>query len=291
MKFLKVIFSFLIFLSVVSCLQDEPGIEQYYGNRDEGIAFLEANKNKSGIVETESGLQYEELVVGLGDNVVEKDIVKARYKYSLIDGTVVYDSELTDIDDIDFTQVNLFVLGIKEGLQLMHEGSHYKFYIPFELAYKDLKVGVVDPFSVIILEVEMLKIGNPDSDFLKENILLEGIMETESGLQYKIISEAEGTVPSATSSVRVNYTGSLIDGTVFDSTTSILDEVEIKTPVEFNLQRLIPGFTEAVQLMNEGSVYEIYIPFYLGYGARADLSDIPAYSTLVFEIELVEILN
>ena len=56
MKFLKVIFSFLIFLSVVSCLQDEPGIEQYYGNRDEGIAFLEANKNKSGIVETESGL-------------------------------------------------------------------------------------------------------------------------------------------------------------------------------------------------------------------------------------------
>lgn len=120
--------------------------------------------------------------------------------------------------------------------------------------------------------------------FLEENLTKEGVQETESGLQYKVIEEGDGESPSAENVVRVHYEGTLIDGTVFDSS------YERDDPAEFPLNQVIPGWTEGVQLMSEGATYEFYIPAELAYGARAPQgSPIGPNETLIFKVELLEV--
>lgn len=116
--------------------------------------------------------------------------------------------------------------------------------------------------------------------FLMENKTKEGVITTASGLQYKVLREGEGEKPGPSSTVKVNYEGRLIDGTVFDSS---YDRGE---PISFRLDQVIKGWTEGLQLMNIGSMYEFYIPSELGYGDRS-LPNIPAGSTLIFKVELL----
>ena len=134
--------------------------------------------------------------------------------------------------------------------------------------------------------------------FLEENLTKEGVQETESGLQYKVIEEGDGESPSAQNVVRVHYTGRLIDGTVFDtSIKEVAQENDLYSQqrepydgAEFPLNRVIPGWTEGVQLMQEGATYEFYIPAELAYGARAPQgSPIGPNETLIFEVELLEV--
>ena len=101
-------------------------------------------------------------------------------------------------------------------------------------------------------------------------------------MKYRKIKEGNGKKPKATDRVKVHYTGKLIDGTTFDSS------VDRGQPITFALNEVIPGWTEGLQLMDEGSKYMLYIPYNLGYGMR-DMGNIPAGSTLVFEVELIEI--
>jgi len=122
-------------------------------------------------------------------------------------------------------------------------------------------------------------------DFLAENAERPGIIVTASGLQYEVIVEGDGPRPSAFSTVRVHYEGTLIDGTVFDS--SHMRGV----PVEFPLQGVIPGWTEGLQLMNVGSTFRFYIPSELGYGPHGMGPQIPPFSTLIFEVELLDIIG
>ena len=118
--------------------------------------------------------------------------------------------------------------------------------------------------------------------FLAENALKEGVTTTESGLQYEVIKMGKGKKPSATDKVKVHYHGTLIDGTVFDSS------VERGEPITFGLNQVIKGWTEGVQLMPIGSKFKFYIPQELGYGAQ-NAGSIPPYSTLIFEVELLGI--
>lgn len=118
--------------------------------------------------------------------------------------------------------------------------------------------------------------------FLEENKAKEGVTVTESGLQYKVITEGKGPKPKATDTVTVHYTGKLIDGTEFDSS------VKNGGPVSFPLDGVIAGWTEALQLMPQGSKWEIVIPSDLAYGAGGQ-GPIPPSSTLIFEVELLEI--
>lgn len=118
--------------------------------------------------------------------------------------------------------------------------------------------------------------------FLKEISNNKSVYTTKSGLKYRKIKEGNGKKPKATDRVKVHYTGKLIDGTTFDSS------VDRGQPITFGLGDVIPGWTEGLQLMDEGSKYMLYIPYNLGYGMR-DMGNIPAGSTLIFEVELLEI--
>lgn len=118
--------------------------------------------------------------------------------------------------------------------------------------------------------------------FLAENAKREGVTTTPSGLQYEVIKMGKGKKPVATDKVKVHYHGTLIDGNVFDSS------VERGEPIIFALTQVIPGWTEALQLMPVGSKFKLYIPQNLGYGSQ-QAGSIPPFSTLIFEVELLSI--
>lgn len=121
--------------------------------------------------------------------------------------------------------------------------------------------------------------------FLAENANKEGIETTESGLQYEVIEEGSGDRPAESDRVTVHYTGTLIDGTVFDSSR------ERGQPATFALNQVIPGWTEGLQLMKEGGHYKFYIPSDLAYGERGAGDVIEPGSTLIFDVELIEIAD
>ena len=121
------------------------------------------------------------------------------------------------------------------------------------------------------------------TEFLARNKMKEGVIETESGLQYKVITKGTGASPIATDTVTVHYKGTLIDGTKFDAS---YDRGE---PATFPLNRVISGWTEGLQLMKEGAKYIFYIPSELGYGERGAGQQIPGGSTLIFEVELIKV--
>ena len=120
--------------------------------------------------------------------------------------------------------------------------------------------------------------------FLEENAKKEGVITLPSGLQYQVITEGNGKKPSATDKVKCHYEGTLIDGTLFDSS------IKRGQPAVFGVNQVIKGWVEALQLMSEGSKWRLFIPSELGYGAQQAGEMIPPHSTLIFEVELIEVL-
>lgn len=149
--------------------------------------------------------------------------------------------------------------------------------------------AVFRQLNVALSEVESQKaeaeaLGNLETGaaFLEENGKRDGVKTTESGLQYEVVTEGSGARPTETSTVTVNYEGTLIDGTVFDSS------YESGEPISFPLNGVIPGWTEGLQLMTPGSTYMLYVPSNLGYGPRST-GPIPGNSVLTFKVELLEV--
>lgn len=121
-------------------------------------------------------------------------------------------------------------------------------------------------------------------DFLEANAKKEGVIVLPSGLQYIVLKQGTGKKPKATDKVRCHYEGFLTDGTLFDSSLSRGE------PAVFGLQQVIAGWTEGLQLMSEGSKYRFFIPYLLGYGASGAGQSIPPYSTLIFDVELLNVI-
>jgi peptidylprolyl isomerase len=119
-------------------------------------------------------------------------------------------------------------------------------------------------------------------DFWTENASKEGVEQTRSGLQYLVLEEGSGNTPAATDMVKVHYHGTLLDGSVFDSS------VDRGQPISFGLNQVIPGWTEGLQLMKEGGKTRLFIPSELAYGDRAT-GTIPPGSLLIFDVELIEV--
>lgn len=144
--------------------------------------------------------------------------------------------------------------------------------------------------AIVFVFFQRIYIGNKASgnieigeNFLIENKAQEGVISTASGLQYKVLNKGEGEVhPAANSNVKVHYHGTLIDGTVFDSS------VDRGEPISFGLNQVIAGWTEGVQLMVVGDKFRFYIPSSLAYGNQA-AGKIPAGSMLIFDVELLAI--
>lgn len=145
--------------------------------------------------------------------------------------------------------------------------------------------GIIQNFFQKAGEKESQKSLEEGNAFLEQNKTREGVTTTESGLQYEVLTAGTGEKPAAEDQVRVHYHGTLIDGTVFDSS------VDRGEPAVFGVNQVIPGWTEALQLMPVGSKWKIYLPSSIAYGEQGAGRDIGPNTTLIFEVELLEIVK
>lgn len=209
----------------------------------------------------------------------------AKYNEEAVKGKVAYAAGLK-IGQMNATNVI-------PSLNKMATGKADSAYIDRDLFVKGLGQGVLkQPTSIseeqalAIIERQTAYIRQRDSianaDFLSKNKRVPGVITSKSGLQYKILKEGTGATPSDTSQVEVNYEGRLIDGTVFDSS------YKRGQSATFGCNQVIKGWTEALTMMKEGDVWELYIPYNLAYGERGNQS-IPPYATLIFKVELIKV--
>ena len=188
-----------------------------------------------------------------------------------------------------------YALGLSMGQNLMSSGVD-------KLNYQDLSAGIEDVLThqqpkisyqeaqqvlnQFFQELEAKVAGAAKAEgekFLAENAKREGVKVTTSGLQYEVLEPSLGQKPKATDTVRVHYEGTLIDGTVFDSSYKRGESIT------FPLNGVIKGWTEGLQLMSVGSKYKLYIPYQLAYGERGAGASIPPYAALIFTVELLGI--
>jgi len=191
-----------------------------------------------------------------------------------------------------------YAIGLGIGQNLMSMGAKGLVVDDFAKAVKDVLEGndtaithaeareiVNKYFSELEEKVSAANIELGEK-FLEENKNREGVVTLPSGLQYEIVNEGKpGKKAKLTDQVKCHYEGTLIDGTLFDSS------VKRGQPAVFGVNQVIPGWVEALQLMPEGAKWKLYIPSNLGYGAQGAGEMIPPHSTLVFEVELLEILS
>ncbi len=174
---------------------------------------------------------------------------------------------------------------IYQGISASYTGG--KALLTSDEATEIQKQFAIDQQKKKMEKAQVLLEANKDTAaaFLKKNKTAKGIKVTDSGLQYKVVKEGKGEKPKATDTVKVHYKGTLLDGTEFDSS------YKRNEPVTFKANRVIPGWTEALQLMSPGSKYTLYLPPELAYGDRGAPPAIQPGALLIFEVELVEILK
>ena len=191
-----------------------------------------------------------------------------------------------------------YAMGVYMGLQCanMLSAQNYNvdlFLKAFEAAVADAPLLMTPDATVEFLNAYEKKVKERENTeriaageaFLAENAKREGVHTTASGLQYQVVKMGEGPKPASTDVVKVHYEGTLLDGTKFDSS------VDRGKPTEFPLNRVIKGWTEGLQYMPVGSKFTFYIPYQLAYGAQGAGNLIKPYSTLIFEVELLEIIK
>ena len=195
-----------------------------------------------------------------------------------------------------------YALGLGIGRQLAQMGAEDLNIDDFAQAIKDIIAGnepkVSDAEAQTIVQdffkkqeekqraaaAERFKSNKEAGEkYLADNAQKDGVVTLPSGLQYKVLNEGNGKKPKATDTVKCHYEGMLIDGTLFDSS------IQRGEPAEFPLNGVIAGWTEGLQLMQEGAKYRFFIPYTLGYGEHGAGQSIPPFSALVFDVELIEV--
>lgn len=255
---------FALFFLFASCL-DDPSPSSYDDTEDQ--AFLEEYAQQTNVTKTNSGLLYRVIEEGEGEVPGSNDIVVLDIMAEQVVTEEVaidtYDRGFTEIVPLEYLTTNL--TGLKEAVQLMQIGAIYELVLPSQLAWRDDRVY---KFTV--------ELHTTQNAFVENYTQQEGVTTTESGLRYRVIEEGEGDSPQGSSTVVVNYTGTLINGATFDSGESS----------SFAVGGVIEGFGEGLQLMKTGATYEFLIPADIGYGENS-----PGYpgAVLMFEVDLLEI--
>jgi FKBP-type peptidyl-prolyl cis-trans isomerase FkpA len=188
------------------------------------------------------------------------------YAYGLIIGS-----------DLKSTGLEFDFYAISQGLRDAIEGRESRLTL-------DEAIALVQQSYMVMMEQQMEENRQQELQFLEDNGKRNEVVTTESGLQYEVISTGGGEKPSLRSVVLVNYEGTLVDGTIFDSSYTRGE------PEEIPLSMVIPGWSEGLCLMGVGDVYILYIPSHLAYGRDGTGQIIPPYTPLVFRVELLEIL-
>lgn len=187
-----------------------------------------------------------------------------------------------------------YALGTSIGLQLQQMGANELDITDFSQGVKDALAGspvmeraeieaVINEFFTRKSQEQAAKAKEEGARFLAENAKKEGVVTLPSGLQYQVLREGNGKKPKATDTVKCHYEGMLIDGTLFDSS------IQRGEPATFPLNGVIAGWTEGLQLMQEGAKYRFFIPYSLGYGEHGAGQSIPPFAALIFDVELIEV--
>ena len=202
--------------------------------------------------------------------------------------------KMTETDSVSYAIGVEFARSVRENLSHLPGGPYNEAVLleAFEKSFKNDTVTmllkfpqtaeVIQSYMKKAQEAIALKAQEEGKAFLEKNKLRTEVKTTPSGLQYEVIKQGSGIKPNTTDKVKVHYHGTLIDGTVFDSS------VERGEPATFELNKVIAGWTEGLQLMPIGSKYRFFIPSDLAYGARGT-GGIPPYSTLIFDVELLDV--
>ncbi|MDB2385194.1 FKBP-type peptidyl-prolyl cis-trans isomerase [Polaribacter sp.] len=264
---------FLLFcITLTSCLNSDEStdFESFEPQTEQDIInYIEANNLTA--TKTDSGLYYIIDEEGTGDTPSTDSDVTIVFDAFLLNGTLYSQTD----DDGIAVEVSQQIEGFQEGLQLLKEGGEGTLIIPTELAFND---GVV-----LVVDVKLIDVIDNEADilaYIDDNNL--NASRTDSGLYYVINEEGTGNTPTETSNVTVAYKGYLLDGTVFDESDA--------NGIDFDLDGVILGWTEGIQLFKEGGEGILLIPNDLAYGLLG-VSSIPGGAVIVFDINLISVNN
>ena len=236
-------------------LQQQMGIDstqydEFIKGFNEGFKYADNDKKRAYCIGIAMGLQMSEQAEAMSNQIFAGDSTKTLSKRDIVAGVVAGLTGKKQMMTVEQAQKTA-----QQKMQALRESQMSKAFGP-----------------------QIKK----NEAWLAANAKKEGVKVLPSGLQYKVITEGTGATPTATSVVKVNYEGKLIDGTVFDSS------YKRGEPAEFRVNGVIPGWAEALTMMKAGSKWEIYIPAKLGYNDQ-QMPNIPPFSTLIFTVELLEV--
>ncbi len=203
-----------------------------------------------------------------GQEVLRSGVDSLSYGFGLLIGNNMH---VQGVDSLDF---DLFMKGFNDGFADQ----------PVDMQYAQANEFIQEYFNKLASNEADMNLAKSQA-FLEENSKKEGVVVLESGLQYKELKAGSGESPKETDKVRVHYHGTFIDGKVFDSS------IDRNEPIVFGVNQVIPGWTEALQLMKPGSRWMLYIPPYLAYGQQGAGGVIGPNMALIFEVELLEIVQ
>lgn len=200
--------------------------------------------------------------------------------------TISKDSVITDT--LSYSLGSLIGTNLKsQGFNELHVEDFTKgvLHAILDMGTLDLNQcsAIVDKYLADKKELTYGPVKEAGEKYLAENLKKPNIHVSKSGLQYEILTQGQGRKPGMADTVTVHYEGKLIDGTIFDSS------IKRGEPIQLITNQVIAGWTEALQLMSEGSKYRLYIPYFLGYGENGAGQTIPPYATLIFDVELIKV--
>jgi len=226
-----------------------------------------------------------------------KIVTLHTYFYRLTNFKQNFERKIKKMDKVSYA------LGMGIGRQLNDMGAESLNIDDFAQAIKDVLAGgktQLDAYEAQVIVQEFFQkqeekqrasaaerhkaLKAQGEQYLAENGKKDGVVMLPSGLQYQVLQEGNGRKPKATDQVKCHYEGMLVDGTLFDSS------IQRGEPATFPLNGVIAGWTEGLQLMQEGAKYRFFIPYHLGYGERGAGASIPPFAALVFDVELIEVI-